>query len=130
MSLTPTSSSVHRDLGVLRRPIELFLSDFNNYFQQTSPSSVCEDDNTYYIEVEVPGLSRQDLDIKLEGQLLTVSGTRAQKGFQRSFKSFSYSYTIPRYVKLDELTADLSDGLLSITAPKDSFSRIRKIEVR
>jgi HSP20 family molecular chaperone IbpA len=130
MSLTPLSSTVHKDLGVLRRPIELFLSDFNNYFQQSSPSSVWEDDTTYNIEAEVPGFSQEQLDIKLDGQNLSITGVRASSDSRRSQKScVSYSYFVPRYVRLDEMSANLSNGLLSITAPKDSSSRVRKIQV-
>lgn len=131
MSLTPASSqNLYRDLGVFRRPIELFLSDFNNYFQQNSPSSVWEDETTYNIEVEVPGFSQEDLDIKLEGNLLAITGTRSQSDSRRTSRSsVSYSYTVPRYVRLEEMNANLTNGLLSISAPKDESHRVRRIQV-
>lgn len=132
MSLTPASAeSVYRDLGVFRRPIELLLSDFNNYFQQSSPSSVWEDETSFNIEVEVPGFTNDDLDIKLDNNLLVISGNRSRGGDSRRVlkSSVSYSYTIPRYVKMDEMSAVLANGILSIAAPKNLESRVRKIEV-
>ncbi len=128
MSLTPMSvENIYRDLGVFRRPVELFLSDFNNYFQQTSPYSVWNDDNTYNIEIEVPGYSQDDLEINLENNILSVSGTR---GESRRRSNVSYSFTIPRYVKMEEMSASLSNGILTISAPIDSHSRVRKIAVQ
>ncbi|WP_394832151.1 Hsp20/alpha crystallin family protein [Pendulispora rubella] len=105
-----------------------------------SPSiDVFSDDERALFVVDVPGVKREDLDITVEGRVLTIKGSRkfngpaqgknAQVVLGRSYGSFSRAYTLPEDLDATNLTAELSDGVLSIRIPKLEAAKPRRIQV-
>lgn len=103
------------------------------------PLDVFEDDEKVTVTVELAGLTKEDFDISLDGDALTVSGQRkARSGEQRGesfrserfFGSFSRTVTLPAAVKVDAVTAAYQDGVLAVTLPKAEEAKPRKIEVK
>ncbi len=94
------------------------------------------------LTAELPGMRREDVEIELENNVLTLSGqkeeTRTQGGeeerrfhlWERRWGSFQRSFTLPRTVRGDEISATFQDGVLRIHMPKAPEARGRKIEIR
>lgn len=100
---------------------------------------VSETDTTLEVKMDVPGVKPDDIDVQLSGNLLTISGKRAEekeeKGktfhrVERSYGSFSRSVTLPCDVKDDKVDAQIHDGILRVTLQKSEEAKTRKIKVR
>lgn len=122
---------------------------FDSAFQLTDRASgfterwvpaldVFEDQEKVSVQVELPGLKKEDFDISLDGEVLTIAGERKvenekQEGEsyrqERIYGSFRRSVTLPSRVKSDEVKAAYEDGILYITLPKAEEAKPRKIEV-
>ena len=90
-----------------------------------------EDNDAYYVRMELPGVKKEDTEVELENAVLTVSGKRHTKGADggESTEEFSRSVSIPDGVAGDKITAKLEDGILTITLPKQESSKPRTIKV-
>jgi HSP20 family protein len=100
---------------------------------------VAEEENEYVVNVELPGVSKDDVKITLESNILTVRGEKkAEKEtkdknyhrMERSYGSFQRSFTLPTSVKNDKIDAVYRDGILSITLPKAEEAKPKQIEVK
>ena len=99
---------------------------------------VRETDDSFVFSAELPGLSKDDVSITLEDNVLTLTGERrfekdASKNefrrIERSYGHFTRSFTLPSEVDNDTVQANYSDGLLTITVPKTEKTKPRKIEI-
>ncbi|AWH86975.1 molecular chaperone Hsp20 [Flavobacterium album] len=92
------------------------------------PVNIRETEQSFSVELMAPGLKKEDFNIELDNELLTISSevktenTTEENGkFTRrefSFSSFKRSFTLPETVKEDEINAAYEDGILKITLPK------------
>ena len=103
------------------------------------PVDVEEDANELVLRAELPGLSREDVEVELEDGVLTIQGEKKYEKkeenaqgllYERRWGTFSRRFTLPRAVAADGITADLADGVLTIRVPKAEEAKGRKIEVR
>jgi HSP20 family protein len=85
---------------------------------------------------DVPGVKADDLDVTIDGGVLTIKGRRAfesQKDEQvmlgRAYGSFSRSFTLPDDLDEEKLSASLADGVLTIGVPKLPKAKPRKISI-
>ncbi len=97
-----------------------------------------EDDEKVTVRVELAGLKKEDFDISLRDDNLTISGertaesdTREGESFrsERFFGAFSRTVQLPTPVKAEGVAANYTDGVLTITLPKAEEAKPRKIEV-
>lgn len=100
--------------------------------------NVYESDENYRIELEVPGLNREDIQIRYEDELLIVEGERKAPEIteglktwrqERRFGKFSRSFRLVKDVDTDTIGAELRDGLLNLTLLKSEKSKARLIEI-
>lgn len=110
-------------------------------FSQPSPTlelDVSESDDGYSIVAAVPGVKPEDVEIKVEDNVLTISGsfaTREQDDDERYIRreissgSFKRSLRLGPTVDVDKVEASFENGLLSLTLPKRSEAKARTIEV-
>ncbi|HET6410808.1 MAG TPA: Hsp20/alpha crystallin family protein [Anaeromyxobacter sp.] len=100
---------------------------------------VKETKDAYLFKADLPGIAEGDLDIALTGNRLTVSGKREEEkkeeddryyAFERSYGSFSRSFTLPEGVDVDHAEAGLSQGVLTVSIPKKPEAKPKKIEVK
>lgn len=102
---------------------------------------VKENDKAYIVTAEVPGLERKNIDVDLRDNVLTISGERqeerAEEGqgrmyAERYFGRFRRSIPFDVEVEPDKVDAELKNGVLTITVPKNPQARARtkQIEVR
>jgi HSP20 family protein len=96
-----------------------------------------ENDDSYVIEAELPGVKREDVNIELVGNELTISGEikeRERKGIlrrqTRRVGRFNYRVTLPDQVDGDRIDASLNDGVLAVRVPKAERAQRRRIEVK
>jgi HSP20 family protein len=100
---------------------------------------VSETDKSVEVKVDLPGIKPKEIDIRLSGNVLTVSGERKEeqeeKGktyhrIERRSGSFSRSVSLPCTVQEDEVAAEYRDGVLTITLPKTEAAKAHKIVVK
>ena len=100
---------------------------------------VAEDDNAVTVRCDVPGLDAKDLDVRVSGNLLTVSGSRQdewsgrKRGVRRQERvsgSFSRTITLPSYVDAEKVEAKYDKGTLTVTVPKVPGKGPRRVTVR
>ena len=102
----------------------------------TPKLDIFEDDNKVTVQVELAGMKKEDFDISLQDDVLTISGERKGESrngesfrSERFFGTFSRSVTLPSAVKADEVSAAYEDGVLSVTLPKAEEAKPKKIQV-
>jgi len=114
----------------------------NDGGQRLAPYAVDvrEDGDHFYVEAELPGFKKDDVDITLENQQLTISAERKDekreqgpKGelllHERRYNRFVRSFTLPPTVDEQTVNAKLQDGVLLITLNKREETKPRKISV-
>jgi len=104
----------------------------------TPALDVFEDDAKITVQVELAGMKKDDFDISLQDDVLTISGERKSEGekregesfrSERSFGAFSRSITLPSAVKTEEVKATYEDGVLTVTLPKAEEVKPKRIQV-
>ena len=98
---------------------------------------VREDADHIYVEAELPGFKKEEVDITLENQQLTIAAERReaseQKGEhllrERRYSRFLRSFTLPPTVDEQSVNAKLTDGVLTITLTKREETKPRKVNV-
>ena len=103
------------------------------------PIDVYETSSRYVVTAEVPGLARDQIDLAVQDNRLTLRGVRPGAGsdtptrhyhqVERGHGSFQRTFEFVESVDRDSITADLRDGVLTITLPK-RFTEPRRIEVQ
>merc|ERR1719421_540448 len=79
-----------------------------------------DNNEKFELTVDVPGVKEEDIDIKLEENLLTVQGQRTASSDSSQFTSkFSKTFSLDQTVDVDKFTASLKNGVLTVAAPKD-----------
>jgi len=106
---------------------------------QTFPAlNVWEDDSNVYAEAEIPGVSKDDLEIYTVGNELTIKGRREPlpeegRSFHRRERGtgdFTRVVTLPTEVDAEKVEADLQNGVLTVRMPKTETHKARKITVK
>ena len=100
---------------------------------------VYEDVEKLVLKLEVPGIRREDLDVRVEGRTLTVKGERKfeseekEENFhriERRYGSFVRSFTLPSTVNTEKVEATSADGVVSISFAKKAEAQPKQIQVQ
>jgi HSP20 family protein len=100
-----------------------------------------EKKDAYVVRAELPGVDRENIDISLEKNVLTISGQKnalIEAGSEelrvfaaeRVSGTFSRSLRMPDYIDGEKIGAEYKDGVLTVTIPKAEIAQPRKIEVK
>ncbi len=135
------------------RELEALQEDVNRLFQESMarprretsaarvwapPVDVVEDDEKIIVRAEIPGMKKEDIDIELTGDTLTIRGERKLENeekkenmvrVERAYGRFQRSFTIGVPVKSNEVKAAYRDGILEITIPKSEEIKPKKVDV-
>lgn len=93
----------------------------------TPAFDVKETKEAFLFKADVPGLKEEDLDISITGNRLTVTGKREEEkkeedekyySYERSYGSFSRTFTLPEGVDLEHIRAEMKEGVLTLNVPK------------
>jgi HSP20 family protein len=92
-------------------------------------SRVNKSDEGYEVIVELPGLSRSDINVNVFGKTLTVSANRESKNGKSQYnEEYKNSWALPDHTSFDSVSAHYEAGILTVTIPlKKEYSR--KIEI-
>jgi HSP20 family protein len=99
---------------------------------------VFEEADSIRINAELPGVKPEDIDISVEGNLLTIRGTKQQETeektervhrYERMYGAFERSFTLPASVDPQNIKASYDNGVLTVTLPKSEKAKPRRIEV-
>ena len=100
---------------------------------------VSETDEEYRVSVELPGLSREDVELTIDRGRLTITGEkkggeREEKEnyvrVERSYGSFSRSIALPRTVNQDAVEATFKEGILTVRLPKTEKEHGKRVEIK
>lgn len=112
-----------------------FFKPWNDWFdggawsrELTMPAvNIVEQKDDYQVSLAVPGMKKEDFQIQMEGNMLTISSEKEEtkedsdKRYNRreyNYSSFSRSFTMPEDVQQDKIDAKYEDGVLKLTLPK------------
>jgi len=99
----------------------------------TPPVDVRETDDAWLVEVDVPGLKRDDITIEASGTELAISGEYQEKERTRSrtrrVGEFEYRTSLPANIDTEKISADLNDGVLTVKIPKSEVTKPRRIAI-
>jgi len=129
--------------------VSRLFEDFFNGFPFTSPFSdnretwtpsvdILEKDGNLILRAELPGISEKQIEIKLEGNILTLKGERKMEKeddkanyhrVESFYGSFTRSFRLPDTVDAEKISADYKNGVLTITIPQRPEVKPREIPV-
>jgi len=100
---------------------------------------VKETKDAYLFKADVPGIKESDITISLTGNRLTVSGKRDEEkrqehetffSYERSYGSFTRAFTLPEGVDAEKVSANLKEGVLSISVPKTPEAQPKRVSIK
>lgn len=134
-------------------------SIFDNFFDEMAPSFLMrplhgdalpnasqikidggEKEDAFYVNAEIPGVAKEDIDLSITGDIVSISAEIAQKDEQkdgdkilrseRYFGSVSRSFQLPSKVKVEAAEASYENGILKLVLPKETSSERKKLEIK
>ena len=137
-----------RDLRSLQEEVNrLFTGNMARSFDEEgiargswSPSvDIYENKDQIVLEAELPGMKREDFDLSVENNTITLRGERHFEKkddsdnyhrVERAYGSFTRSFTLPNTVTAEGATAEYTNGVLRVTLPKREETKARRIEIK
>ena len=127
--------------------MERMLTDFNRASNRQAVErsfnpavDVAETEDKYFLSIDLPGIKKENIKIEMNENILTISGERQRvskteeenkaQRFERSYGSFSRSFSLPTTVASDKIEAHYEDGVLELTLPKTPIAKARTIEIQ
>jgi HSP20 family protein len=108
--------------------------------REWSPAlDVSETKDKMLVKVELPGVDPKDIDLSVEGDLLTIKGERKQEKeekeedfhrIERFYGAFSRTLRLPASAEYDKVSASYKDGILKLTIPKKEEAKAKKIQIK
>jgi HSP20 family protein len=136
-----------RDLRTLQEEVNrLFSTNLSRSFGDEgigrgawAPSvDIYENKDQIVLEAELPGMKQEDFDLSIENNVLTLRGERKFEKtdetdnyhrVERSYGSFTRSFTLPHTVSAEGANAEYNNGVLRVTLPKREETKARRIQV-
>jgi HSP20 family protein len=146
--MTVTRYDPFRDLRNLQEEVNrLFTGNAGRTFDDEgiargswSPSvDIYENKEQIVLEAELPGMNREDFDLTVENNVITLRGERRFEKkedtdnyhrVERAYGSFTRSFTLPNTVSGEGASADYRNGVLRVTLPKREETKARRLEVK
>ena len=146
--MTVTRYDPFRDLRNLQEEVNrLFTGNVGRSYDDEgiargswSPSvDIYENKDQIVLEAELPGMKQEEFDLSIENNVITLRGERKFEKtdetdnyhrVERSYGSFTRSFTLPQTVSAEGATAEYNNGVLRVTLPKREETKARRIEVK
>lgn len=99
---------------------------------------VIEEKDSFLVKADIPGIKKEELDIKVEGKFLTIKGERKEEketkeknyyASERFYGAFTRVIELPTDVKADQVKAMYKDGVVEITLPKTESAKAKQVTV-
>ena len=100
---------------------------------------IYEEKDDVVVKAELPGMKREDLELNISDNLLTIKGEKKkeeevkEKGYyysERSYGSFTRTVEIPKDVQTDKVRASFNDGVLEIRLPKTEEAKRKEVTIK
>lgn len=134
-------------MDLLRNRMDRIIKNFDNSFfndpvfsipSNAPRTNLLESGDYFEVQAEVPGVSKDDLNIKIQGKYLEISGERTvdtPEGYkvhrsERMGSTFSKSFALPDNVDADKVEATLKDGILYLNLPKSEATKPKQIAIK
>ena len=138
------SSTLDRMLTLNRALDQAFTADWQTDSARlwVPALDVVEKKDAYLVFAELPGVTSPDLNINFEQNVLTIRGTKRSLidttahgelrvyAAERTTGSFERSIRLPEFVDGDQINAEFTNGLLTVTVPKAKAAQARRIEIK
>ena len=136
-----------RDLNTLQDRMNRLFEEANRGGRVEEPTAatawspavdIFETETSIVVKAEVPGVDRNDIELSLENNVLTLKGDRQFEKeakdenyhrIERSYGGFTRSFSIPAVVDEAEIKADYKDGVLTIVLPKTERAKPKQIKI-
>ena len=118
---------------------DFFVEPFRGMGEWRPAMDVAETDNAVVVKAELPGLEAKDVEVSLNGDILTVKGEKKEekeektKSFhrvERHYGSFERSIRLPAPVKPDKVEATFKNGVLTVELPKTEESKAKSVKIK
>jgi HSP20 family protein len=142
-------SHATREMRQLHHRIDRLFDEFFNpsfsrdsYFLEplfdesyTPVFDIDETDTHYLVNIDLPGVKKEDVKIEVRDNQLCISGERKEErkgrgGYERSYGSFCRSFTLPSNVNGDGIEANYENGVLQISVPKAKVASGKQIPIK
>jgi len=135
-----------KNINLLRNSIDGLSSDFDRSYRwnvgwpretNTPRTNIYDLGGKFEVRAEVPGFSKENLSVKVQGNYLELSGTRKSdipKGYtahriERETVSFTRSFTLADDIDAEKVEAALQNGILCLSLPKSAAAIPRQISI-
>ena len=123
---------------------KLFEHTFNGQGENSAITSwapavdIYETENELVLKADLPGVTEKDIDVRVENNMLTVHGERQfdtkvkednYLRVERSYGSFSRSFSLPNTVNTEAISAEYKNGVLTVQLPKRAESKPKQVKV-
>jgi HSP20 family protein len=148
VKLSTQANPVQRQGTYPASPFRLFEDFFNDWALKTAQARTSDDlrpavdvierNGNIVLRAEVPGLSESDVDLRVEGLVLTIRGERkaepeteglAYHQVESFYGTFSRSFTLPQSADVTQIDATCKNGVLTVTIPQKPETKPRTIKV-
>ena len=116
-----------------------FVQGDNSTLTAWAPSvDVYETENELVIKADLPAVDEKDLDVRVENNMLSIRGERkfeqtvkeeSYLRMERSYGTFSRSFSLPNTVDTQAIKAQYTDGVLTVTLPKRAESKPKQVKI-
>jgi HSP20 family protein len=134
----------------MRSEIERMFDEFNSFWPSRREAregrvgvwapavDIKETADSFVVSAELPGMNKQDIQVELENNTLSIKGERKFERkdeaenyhfVERSYGSFYRSFALPRNIKGEAISAEYKDGVLQVTLPKSEELKPKKVEI-
>lgn len=95
------------------------------------PVNLYEDDKNFYMQIELPDIDKNAINLELEKGVLTLSYSNSEKTEDgKADCGFRRSISVPDEATQDQITANLNEGILTVTLPKKEATKPLQIKVK
>lgn len=139
-----------REIKEFRRGFDNFNSFLDHFIEKSStiknsdftPSvNTREGEHAYHVELDLPGIKKEDINVDVNDNIVTISGERKSKEevkedeyykIESSYGKFERSFTLPENVDVENIHAESQDGVLEVVIPKleKVEKKPKKIEIK
>ena len=135
----------YRDVIALQNRLNRIFADTHTTTQEADgfgawlpPVDIVEEGDRLVFRAELPGVAREDIDVKVENGTLTLRGEKRQEKetggesayrIERLYGAFHRSFTLPTSVDTEKIQARYKDGVLELVLPKAAEARPRRIAI-
>lgn len=128
---------LNNEIDTFDNIIDQFFNDlsFDPRFSLMNTNNVSnyynENEKEYYLTMDVPGMSKDDIEVTFDNNRLKVSGQRKSDKYDSyKYGKMERTFNVPSNVETDKISAKIDNGVLKVLLPKAKSSLGRKISIK